>query len=426
MDTVLFNTHDVVLLLTVYQCLLLCAVLLVFSRRQRLSNLFLIGFLLSNAIVPLDTLISFGTNFRGWAIDNLPNWFYVFEIGYWLQGPFMLWYLRSRFYKGYTLRGVDFFYLVPFLIVVFHQILSYHSLPTDVKMEIQRDQGLLDQGGVTIYFITFAREVLRLYFGVICMLELRNYLQNIDRKIVHGAPQLIYWLRFGVLGFTALWAWACVIAFGLILNVHFAAELPVGPMGLMANYGTCLLLSVLLVALAREAMGASTVYPQLLTKEPINPLIVHNAGVSKLPPVEPEKPTPAPQPPVNPEYVRRLDEIMTTKKIYLESSLTLEALSNELSVSPRTLSTILNRHYRCNFFEFINRHRIEAAKAMLIDPKYQNATMLDIMYEVGFNSKATFNNFFKKMEGLTPRDFKKKANAKSVEERTAVLAESAG
>ncbi len=418
MDSVLFNTHDVVLLITVYQCVLLAAAMLIFSRRYRLSNFFLIGFLVSNAIVPLDTLISFGEAFRSWAIDNLPNWFYVFEIGYWLQGPFMLWYLRSRFYKGYTLRGVDLFYLVPFLIVVFHQILAYHSLPTDMKVEIQRDYSLSNGSGFTIHFITLAREVLRLYFGVICILELRNYLNNIDSKRVKGTLALVYWLRFGVFSFTGLWAWACLLALGLIINVHFGANLPVDAMGLLANYGTCILFSVLLVALSREAVGKA-VYPQLLPREPINPIIANNAVNAKPGKPQAAEPVPAPQPAINLEYVRRLDEVMSTKKIYLEPSLTLEALAKELSVSPRTLSTILNRHYQCNFFEFINRHRIEDAKSMLLNPKYQHSTMLDIMYEVGFNSKATFNNFFKKMEGLTPREFKKKAKSKLIDQSAA-------
>jgi len=407
-DTVLFNTHDLVLLITVYQCILLGAVMMVFSPKKRLSNFFLIGFLVSNAIVPLDTLISFGAAFREWSIEHLPNWFYVFEIGYWLQGPFLLWYLRSRFYKGYRLRGVDFFYIVPFLLVVFHQTLAYYVLPTDVKIEIQRDYSLSSET-FTIFFVTLAREVLRLYFGVICLLELRFYLQSVDRKIVQTRPDLIFWLRFGVFSFVVLWAWACLIAVGLIINRNYAVHVPVEEMGLISNYGTCFLFSILLIALAREAMSKA-VFPQLLLRGPVNPVTATTSLVPRTAAdVAPEKT--ATQPSVNPEYVRRLDELMRSRKIYMESSLTLETLSKELSVSPRTLSTILNRHYGCNFFEFINKHRIEEAKQMLVKPEYQNSTMLDIMYEVGFNSKATFNNFFKKMEGITPREFKKAALA---------------
>ena len=403
MDTVLFNSHDVILLATVYQCLLLGFVLVVFSPKHRLTNGFLLGFLVTNAVVPLDTLISFGAAFRAWAIDHLPNWFYVFEMGYWLQGPFMLWYLRSRFYKSFRLRAVDLFYLAPFLLFVFHQLLAYHSLPTDVKMEIQRDYSLSTET-FTIFFVTLAREVMRFYFGLICVLELRNYIQCIDRKFVQTNTSLIFWLKVGVYSFVGLWGWACIIAIGIILNVHFSAGLPVNAMGLMANYGTCLIFSGLLIALGRESLR-NAAWPQLSLRAPVlHPLVDMGKAPSALEEVKVSVPT---QPTVNPEYIKRLDELMQGRKIYMESSLTLEALAKELSVSPRTLSTILNRHYGYNFFEFINKHRIEEAKLLLLSEDHQHATMLDIMYEVGFNSKATFNNFFKKMEGVTPREYKK-------------------
>ncbi len=34
-------------------------------------------------------------------------------------------------------------------------------------------------------------------------------------------------------------------------------------------------------------------------------------------------------------------------------------------------------------------------------------TILEVLYEVGFNSKSSFNTLFKKYTGLTPSDFKK-------------------
>ncbi|TVZ39870.1 AraC-like DNA-binding protein [Alteromonadaceae bacterium 2753L.S.0a.02] len=396
MDIVLFNTHDVVLLLTVYQCLLLVAVLLLRGRKHRLSNILLVGFLVSMAIVPLDNLISFGAAFRGWAIENLPNWFYVFETGYWLQGPFLLLFLRAKFYKKYRLRAVDFFYFAPFLLFLLHQVLAYHILPTDVKADIQRGLGAYS-ASFTIYFVTFAREVLRLYFGVLCALELRFYLQSLDKKMLQSHGYLVRSLKFGIYGFVAFWGWSCLIALMLVINREFATRLPVDEMGLISNYGTCILLGGILVVLGRRTY-ADNAWPKLELRAAIT---------QSVPPVAGSQKSQNTGPSVNPEYIRRLDELMRDKKIYLDSAITLESLATQLSVSPRTLSTILNKHYGCNFFEFINTFRIEDAKKLLVSEQRQDATMLDIMYEVGFNSKATFNNFFKKMEGMTPREYKK-------------------
>lgn len=394
MNLVLFNTHDVVLLFTIFLCAILGFSLVENAKSAVLGNSLLIGFLLSLAAVPLDTLISFGAAVRGWAIDNLPDWFYVFEIGYWLQGPFLLLYLRYRLYENYRLRGVDFFYLVPFLVFLFHQTLAYHMLPTDVKAEIQRGYSMSSET-FTIFFITLARELLRLYFGVLCILELRYYTHSLDKKVLVNHRSLVSGLHFVAFGFAALWAWASIIAIFLVLNRHFNTHLPADAMGLISNYGTCFLLLGIVAGCARWSLRSNE-WPRL-------PLRIAIAQPS-LQSVEDEKPAPT----VNPAYIERLDYLMDEKKMYLQSTLTLEVLATEMSISPRTLSTILNRHYECNFFEFINTRRIEYAKKLLLQDDHQNATMLDIMYEVGFNSKATFNNFFKKMEGVTPREYKKR------------------
>jgi AraC-like DNA-binding protein len=68
---------------------------------------------------------------------------------------------------------------------------------------------------------------------------------------------------------------------------------------------------------------------------------------------------------------------------------------------------VINQGLNQSFFEFINRYRIEDAKAALIDPKYKNCTILAVAYDAGFNSKTSFNNAFKKYQGMTPSAFKK-------------------
>uniref|UniRef100_UPI0030F3F69A helix-turn-helix domain-containing protein n=1 Tax=Paraglaciecola sp. TaxID=1920173 RepID=UPI0030F3F69A len=69
-------------------------------------------------------------------------------------------------------------------------------------------------------------------------------------------------------------------------------------------------------------------------------------------------------------------------------------------------SMLINRHFGVNFYEFINRYRIEEAKKMLIDPKYKNTTITDVYLAVGFNSKSVFYTFFKKFEGITPSNYR--------------------
>ncbi len=99
---------------------------------------------------------------------------------------------------------------------------------------------------------------------------------------------------------------------------------------------------------------------------------------------------------------------MQTKKPYLEPELTLEQLASRLSLKPRVLSQAINEILEQNFYDFINRHRIEEASRLLTNPKDEKITVQEVFYEVGFNSKSSFNTLFKKYTGLTPTAFRKK------------------
>jgi AraC-like DNA-binding protein len=99
---------------------------------------------------------------------------------------------------------------------------------------------------------------------------------------------------------------------------------------------------------------------------------------------------------------------METVKPWLDPDLTLEQLAGQLALRPRVLSQVINEDLGQNFFEFINRYRIGEAKALLMDPADKKMTVLEVLYQVGFNSKSSFNTLFKKQTGVTPSEFKKK------------------
>jgi AraC-like DNA-binding protein len=60
-----------------------------------------------------------------------------------------------------------------------------------------------------------------------------------------------------------------------------------------------------------------------------------------------------------------------------------------------------------NFMDLLNNYRIEEAKEMLLKPGKNDRSILEIAFEVGFNSKEVFNRCFKKYTGMTPSEFKK-------------------
>ncbi|MEE9361388.1 MAG: AraC family transcriptional regulator [Cellulophaga sp.] len=93
-------------------------------------------------------------------------------------------------------------------------------------------------------------------------------------------------------------------------------------------------------------------------------------------------------------------------ELYLEPSLTIQELSKQVSIPVRDLSLLINRHSNKHFFDFINEFRIEKAKQLMKDPSNKKLTILEILYQVGFNSKSSFNTAFKKFTNQTPTDFR--------------------
>jgi len=103
----------------------------------------------------------------------------------------------------------------------------------------------------------------------------------------------------------------------------------------------------------------------------------------------------------------KLERHMTSEQPYHDASLTLKKLARQLSVQSRDLSILINHHIGQHFFDFVNAYRIEEAKKILVKEAPSNMSVLDILYEVGFNSKSSFNNAFKKHTGITPSAYRK-------------------
>jgi AraC-like DNA-binding protein len=109
------------------------------------------------------------------------------------------------------------------------------------------------------------------------------------------------------------------------------------------------------------------------------------------------------------DYLQKLNSYMEIHKPYLNPDITLETLAGEISVNPRILSQLINETFKKNFKSYILEYRIKESMQILADSKYRNLTILEILYQVGFNSKSAFNNQFKLFTNLTPIEYRSKA-----------------
>ncbi len=106
-----------------------------------------------------------------------------------------------------------------------------------------------------------------------------------------------------------------------------------------------------------------------------------------------------------------LDRLLThmrTNMPFVDANLSLKKLARQMAMPARDLSELINDGLDQSFFEFVNGYRIDRAADILGDRTHADRSVLDVLYDVGFNSKSSFNTAFKRRTGQTPSDYRRK------------------
>ena len=386
-DTVLFNFHDVILLMTAMQCLFCFLLLSITNFRNTTSILFLALFLFAHALIPVNELMMWGADFKNIARELSPSLYFVPAIAYYVDGALLFFCFKSLVFRDFSLSKFDLLHLIPLLAYAIFIWTAFYSQPQDQRMEMINSETFVYSANYV--YMEFFSKWIRVFYGIACYVLISRYsnlLQNTNSNMekVH-----ISWLRALVIGFLMVMISETLLIGAKIANVltgfGFGQE-QLSNIGLTGYYTTFVLVNLLVFTAVRYFGAFEQVTETILSKK-----------------AEEEKS-------LQPEMAAQVDEGIRRDKIYMEPDITLDSLAESLGIMPRDLSTLINRHFGINYYEFINRYRIEEAKRMLTSDKYKNTTITDIYLQVGFNSKSVFYTFFKKIEGITPTQCRKNAN----------------
>lgn len=113
----------------------------------------------------------------------------------------------------------------------------------------------------------------------------------------------------------------------------------------------------------------------------------------------------------------KLSRLMLQQKVYTDPGLTLEKLSSLVKIPRHHLSEVLNQYLHQPFYQYINDYRMKEVLRLLDQCRQQQVTpnILSLAYEAGFNSKSSFNQYFKKTTGYTPTEYLKQPPRKGTE-----------
>lgn len=100
-----------------------------------------------------------------------------------------------------------------------------------------------------------------------------------------------------------------------------------------------------------------------------------------------------------------LRRLMQEEALFKKSDLSIDDLATRLGVHPNHVSQLINEREGRNFYDYVNQYRLEAFKQAVVDPRNQHLRLLSIAFDCGFNSKSSFNRYFKKITGKTPSEY---------------------
>lgn len=133
------------------------------------------------------------------------------------------------------------------------------------------------------------------------------------------------------------------------------------------------------------------------------------AGFFKL---EETKTTAPSTPELDQKMITELTRLMEEEEIYLKEGLSIRQLAEAMTVKEYKLRQTINQQLGfANFNAFLNSYRIQAACDILADEKRRDLTILEIAFQLGYNSLAPFNKSFKQITGTTPTKWRKQALA---------------
>lgn len=363
------DLFQILTLLVLFQLSFISFFLFFSKKGRRLSNFLLAFFFLSLGSGLLDYYLLMS----GYFEVNTQYALFLNSLVI-LHAPLLLLYTQSLTTEKFHLKLVHLLHAIPFLIALFLLFVFYYNLSPQMQKEVLED--VKEGKDLSTILISAFGFLYELSYLLAIRVRIQNYRGTIVQQFSNLDKINLSWLNFlvnvfivSVLASTL----ANILRHTQLIRLDQGAII-LGLVGLLFFIS-----SVLLKGLHQNEifLGAQR--------------ISHNN---------------APSTEENKSLLNELNSHITKNKPYLDPELTLNDLASQLNVSARQLSTLINAELGKSFFDLINNYRIEEAKKILRESSDPKLTVLEVMYQVGFNSKSSFNTAFKKYTGSTPSAYR--------------------
>lgn len=108
------------------------------------------------------------------------------------------------------------------------------------------------------------------------------------------------------------------------------------------------------------------------------------------------------------ELFTELDALVRGEQLFTNPILKIEDIAKRMVSNSRYVSKAVNSSYGASVTNYLNDLRLEKLKELLKNEERKHINIDVLAQESGFNSKSSFNRFFKLKEGMTPSEYRKK------------------
>ncbi|MEM7185937.1 MAG: AraC family transcriptional regulator [Bacteroidota bacterium] len=369
-----FEFIDIILFVGFVQGLFLTFTLQRISNTNKRANAMLL-LVIGIVTVMLIGRFVFFRFFSPWIFQ----WSLLVDTILYLFGPLLYVYVRRLLFKeeeSYFLPGYHFLPTVLFLIATGYYLIAYTP---DAYLAHYR------AGGLDLFFalVTASVKLLNAAYILASFMLVRRYKQSEKRVLSYHQNPVKYLNYFLVAVGLCLLAWVLSSLNYNLLDRYFT----------YVDYNTVWVA----IAIFMYVIGYYSLKQPELFRMAMNPAVKQKKD--RLSPSEATV------------LSQKLDQLMKVDKFYLKSDLTLKQTAEVLQTSSNNISWLLNNVYQTTFYDYINGFRIQEFVQKVENREHLTHTILALSYDVGFNSKSTFNKAFKLTMNNTPSEFIKKHRA---------------
>jgi AraC-like DNA-binding protein len=288
-----------------------------------------------------------------------------------LHGPFLYAYTRALTDRPLSGKAI-ILHLLPATIVVV-RLIPFYFLSTDEKQEIFASNGAAYETFNKLKYLAIV--VSGILYIILSSLALRKHRRAIVEEFSNTEKINFAWLQYLIYWIGAIWIGVLISNETLIFST---VVLLVGFIGFFGIRQTTIFHSVSRepsIVGAEDDAGKKKYQKSGLNEE--TAVILHN----------------------------NLTQLMQQEKVFRDSELSLSDLAARINTPPNYLSQVINDREGKSFYDYINTLRVEEFKRLAAGPDSRKYTLLGLAQECGFNSKSTFNRYFKKVTGTSPSQF---------------------